>query len=268
MKSPWIHLVARTHSAEAIFLDRDTSLHAWSLLTGAFPNALAAILMPEHLHIVVPNSKGAIWKLGVVLRSIARRRGRTPQWEPIPKARAVADRQHLLRTVRYILLNPCRRGLTDDPLHWEWSTLRDLWGLVAHPWVSAERLAESLDLWRGPRFCARFHEYVCRDDCVSPTALRLPLSSATTLGSLADFEKAFAVYRKVSLHQCKRRGAERKLLVQLALQFGESSPEALAAWAGVSAQILHRFRASKPPQEWIRLRGELARLVADRRTLA
>ena len=269
MNTQWIHVVARTHFRNQIFNDRDVALHAWQRLRATFPVVLAAMLMPEHLHLVVARAKDTIWRLGVALRSVSRHLELATVWEPIPAAREIADRQHLLRTVRYVNLNPCRRRLADDPLEWEWSTHRDLLGLTAKPWVTSERLSSEVRIWQGPSFQAKFHEYVCREDCVSPGALKLPPPPRkdADLGSLMDLERAYAVFQKLSLEECKQRGPERTRLLKVAIQFSEASPQAISEWSGISSRTFYRHRGAKPSAESQSLRECLGRFVADRRLL-
>jgi hypothetical protein len=266
----YIHLVARTELARPIFENRNTALYAWNRLRAEFPRVLAAMLMPEHLHVVIPDAKDAIWRLGVALRSVTRRLQRPSLWEPIPEVRRIADPQHLRRTVRYVLLNPCRRKLVSDPLQWEWSTHRDLLGLVQNPWVKADTLQEALG-YESPSFVENFHRYVCREDCVSPSAQKMPRAQKQgwiELGSLTDLEEAYAIYRKIPKQHCKQRGPARTELLQLALHLSQASREAIAKWAGISPRILHRYRVSALQPELLELGTRLTPLISDRRLLA
>ncbi len=266
MNASWIHVVARTQFRKQIFADREVALYAWQKLRAAFPEVLAAMLMPEHLHLIVRRAKDAVWNLGVALRSVSRHMELPAVWESIPAPSGIADRAHLLRTVRYVNLNPCRRRIVDDPLAWEWSTHRDVLGLVADPWVQAPQLARELH-WKGASFRNQFHEYLCREDCVSRTALRMPpaLEQKPDLGSLTALENAFAIFRKTSLQELRQRGNERKLLLQLALLFSQASRDAIAKHFQVSIDTLERARLAKPTLELENLRCALGPLIADRR---
>jgi hypothetical protein len=200
----------------------------WDRLRAGFPGALAAALMPGHLHLVV-----AVEVVGRPRRRLARTLGwwsrRYPiakgfrQWEPPGAPRVIADRKHLRRTFRYVALNPCRDGLTGDPLSWIWSTHRDVCGALADPWVSTERVAAALG--EGSRgFARRWHAYVSGDPSVRVEGTPFPVAEPTRsvpVRSVEDIaEAACAATRAVGYEALWRPGATRDLFVALCLAQG------------------------------------------------
>jgi hypothetical protein len=48
----WNHWVARTVHPEAPFQDFDTARWMWTRLAECFPEAVSAVLMPNHIHLI------------------------------------------------------------------------------------------------------------------------------------------------------------------------------------------------------------------------
>jgi putative transposase len=48
------------------------------------------------------------------------------------RAFPIQEDEHLLTVLRYVLMNPCRAGLTQHAWEWQWSSLRH--GLMVTPW--------------------------------------------------------------------------------------------------------------------------------------
>lgn len=140
----------------------------WVRLRSVFPSALAACLMPNHLHVIVEARSPAEMRraLAYAIRALARVTGTRGVWEPVPPPSPIPDRKHLLRQVRYVHLNPCRDGLTADPLSWPWSTHRGVLGAEMDPWVDARRLAQALGKPRRG-FGEWLHAYVSADPSVA-----------------------------------------------------------------------------------------------------
>jgi REP element-mobilizing transposase RayT len=154
------HFVVRSQWGERPFLRRRACTEAWQILREAFPSRVAAaVLMPNHLHCIAApaDPEEAQARLRRIFAQV-----RWGAFERVPDSVPVPDSHHLLRQVRYVLLNPCRAGLCSDPLAWEWSTYRDLLGWVAEPWT---RLSD-LQRWVGRSHCSTleaFHRYVSSD---------------------------------------------------------------------------------------------------------
>lgn len=96
--------------------------------------------MPEHAHLLVfprcsEASVAAILqsiKQPVARRAMNRHRAASPA-DALPDRfwqrgggfdRNIVSRDALRNAIRYIHLNPVRRGLVDDPLDWPWSSAR------------------------------------------------------------------------------------------------------------------------------------------------
>jgi REP element-mobilizing transposase RayT len=171
------HLVVFTRFRQLAFRSRLEYQAMWSSLREGFVAPLACVLMPDHLHLAIEAVD-----LGVAVRSLrdrvqalARRFRRGALWEELKEPEAIPNAQHLLRTIRYIHLNPCRRGLVRDPLEWEWSTHLDVLGAVAPAWVDLRRIEGLMRFGRTP-WRERFHAYVSGDPSVqvAGTPIRSP----------------------------------------------------------------------------------------------
>ena len=116
--------------------ERSSATWLWTGLREIFGSALAAALMPNHLHVVAPTPDPQIEldRLRHLLGAYARVFG--VGWNRIPDPKPLVTIDKLVRQVRYIALNPCRPVrvgtesivLVRDPLLWEWSTHRDAIG--------------------------------------------------------------------------------------------------------------------------------------------
>lgn len=157
------NLTARTDAFP--FSDPAFCLRAWLRLEAAWPRPLAACLMGNHLHLLVPGDpQEEATRLARVLNHLQ---------GPVFRAAGTPSegRVKLRRDIRYIALNPCRARLAADPLEWAWSTHRDMVGAVARPWVD-RRTVLALEYGRDP--LASHHRYVSGDPHVSVRSTPLP----------------------------------------------------------------------------------------------
>lgn len=101
-------------------------------------------------------------------RGLRRSKGSASEigWQPVETPGVLTDREKIQRNIRYVILNPVRAGLVDDPLSWPWSTHRDFVGAVVDPWVDEERIRAVLRMDR-PGFKTWMHAYVASDDSVT-----------------------------------------------------------------------------------------------------
>jgi hypothetical protein len=171
------HLVAHAVRKARPFAEPEPAWWLWRRLRHAFPSAIAACLMPDHVHIVVNRrghggSEGSV-RLAKVLSGQTRRLRVPHLWEPVEGA-PIRDREKLLRQVRYVHLNPCRARLVDDPLRWPWSTHRGAIGAEHDAWVTASRLCR---VFEGAEagFAEWFHNYVSSDPAVAVTGTTFPM---------------------------------------------------------------------------------------------
>ncbi|MBI5480546.1 MAG: hypothetical protein HY906_16935 [Deltaproteobacteria bacterium] len=250
-----VHLTA--HSVSGIPLaEWPSASRLWRWLRRAFPHALAAVLMPNHPHLILdtPEPERARTTLALILAALGRRdpspdwSRAAPRWEPVPRPEEIPDLKHLRRLVRYLALNPCRDRLVRDPLEWEWSTHRDVVGAITDPWISAARLAAAFGaLPVAPAvFAARWHAYVSGDPhCdvngtppprpVKPTEMpRWPLGRIVAAATAATRSLAAAI---------RGRTLARRLFVQLAWRHGWRHTPTLAQACGVTVQAVGRLRA-------------------------
>lgn len=96
----------------------------------------AYCLMPNHFHLVVQTPRGNL------SRAMAQLNGTYAQWfnrrhdrvghvtQGRFKAQVVQHHRYLLAVCRYVLLNPLRAELADDPIDWPWSSCAATLGLA------------------------------------------------------------------------------------------------------------------------------------------
>jgi len=82
--------------------------------------------MPDHVHLLLSEPIGH--KLSTAIQVIKQRFSRTRTeeyvWEPRYYDHKVLTQPHFVEKLRYIHLNPVRRGLVDKPGDWKWSSYR------------------------------------------------------------------------------------------------------------------------------------------------
>lgn len=217
-----VHLVARARTGFPL-ADPSLAFPLWSRLRCVFPDAVACVLMGNHLHLLLQQDDRALRRLRAVI-------GHTAGWpfDRLPEAQTVRGRDKELRMLRYVLLNPCRAGLTEQPSSWLFSTLRDSLGLVEDAWTDPP-----LGLSR-----ERMLEHLHRDDRTGPRP-RLPAPVADVrfaVRPLGDCVLATqAAFRTPSI----RTTAARTAFFQLARRQGWSSASQLAGIAGVSRRAVY-----------------------------
>ena len=171
----WNHIVCRTNHPYAPFTHFEVASSTWLLAQKLFPDALAATLMPNHLHLIVPASTANVTneKMGALMGAVCKTVRITKLWQQLPSPNHIPDCHHLKRQIRYVALNPCRKHLVKDPLEWVWSTYRDCVGASKNSWVSSRRLVHA---FREPErgFCVRFHSYVSGDPSTAVTGTPYP----------------------------------------------------------------------------------------------
>ena len=231
-----LHLTARAVHGFPLS-DPRIARSLWSALRRSFPDTLACCLMGNHLHLLCPGEADRVVR--ALRRVLAARPG---VWlVSAPKA-LPPTRDKIRRELRYILLNPCRAALTDDPLAWSWSTHRDVLGVVLDPWVPAERLA-----WLGSP--AELHAYVSADPSVSVQGTPPPRFEGdgwpVPLGWVA--EAALSSTRS-PVSTLRRRSLARRVFLQLARVEGWDRPRELAPLCGIDRRSVHR--AWGAPEVW------------------
>jgi hypothetical protein len=263
-----LHLVARTHPGLSPLADPDAAWWLWARLRSEFPDALAACLMPNHLHLILLGMLDeARWRLAALLAGFSRRLGGGCLWQRLPEAKPIPDLRHLAREVRYVHLNPCRAKLATDPLAWPWSSHRGLLGADVDPWVTPTRLANRIG-WPRAGFGERIHAYVSGDPSVSvsgtppPTAAppsrwpAVPLDLVVVAASAATTSSTLAVRREAAVLLARDQGWNDRALIGEAI--------------GVTRRGVNLIAARARPEllEPARLCLGDARLRSDRRQFA
>jgi REP element-mobilizing transposase RayT len=238
------HFVSRARWSLRPLTDRDRCADLWRRLQSKFEVVLAAVLMPEHLHLLIesPDVERAHLKLRKTLAAFTRvHYPGSRLWDPTPTPEPVPDLKHLQRTIRYIHLNPCRRGLATDPLQWEWSTHRDAVGATSKSWVDLPRL-RTLQRVPAGSFAPEFHRYVSSDPTVRMEGTELPqrLSVFHCTGVLSLEQLANAVLQSAhapngAYSSC---GSERRVVLHLADQLGANPRKALAEFVGLQERAV------------------------------
>lgn len=252
------HIVARTYRRDILLSSHPLAPKVWSALGRAFPNALAAVVMPDHVHViaVLPDASAAMLRTGAALSAIRRTSsGDGLRWEPLEPPRTIPDTRHLQRQIRYVSLNPCRSGLAADPLEWIWSTHRDVAGAVIDPWVSSRRLGNVLGEAH-PGFAARWHKYVSGDPSVHVSGTRFPSPAAPSeiaKQPLGRIIAAAAAAHRAAPERLLRRGAARATFLALAYASGWHHLAALGRTVDASRRTaLRRGRLGvASPAAWL-----------------
>jgi len=248
----FVHLVARAYRLPISLTHHDVAMWLWPRLQRAFPFAFAVVLMPNHLHILTPAKHEDVARnqLALILGNLARSGGTRAgiRFEPIPKVQLQRDPSKLMRQARYIVLNPVRAKLVNDPLAWPWSTHRDVLGAVDRPWVSASRLASVLG--RSPREFSRWwHQYVARDDATCPDARRFPAPAQLTSFSSVPLESvayAVASATRSRVAEIRRRGRARELFLTVAVRVGWDQSCRLAAFCEITQRAVQKAARRQP----------------------
>ncbi len=249
------HTVAHARTGRLPLDAPDQALWLWSRLQLRYPSALAATLMPNHLHLVTPEEPEP---LAPLLRTFSRQHHLGETWDLEGPPEPILGLDKLARQLRYVELNSCRPflhegrrwRLVDDPLCWPWTTHRDVVGAVVRPWVTSERLCQQLG-WPAKDFLASWHRYVSADRWTSPQGQALPrlfVPERGALPDLADLSDATCAALRCLPEAVQRRGPARDLFLDLALLGGWNDLDLLAEVCDVTQRTLqrHRRRRQRP----------------------
>ncbi len=240
------HLVARARHRSLMFRSHREAMWLWQAIAQRAPGLQALCLMPDHLHLVHPDDVRLT--LARALQGFARRRNaargeRGRVVDPLPDAEPLADAQKLRRAIRYVHLNPCRAGLTDDPLAWTWSTHRDKVGLAAVPATHRSHDTHA------------FHAYVS-DPTVHVRGTELPVAGYMPSGdALGEVAQAVTEILRVPTSELRRRSPSRRLFVRCARVYTAASSRDIGAWCGLTRQAVARIPATSTAE--VRLVGRV-----------
>lgn len=249
--APWIHLTARMSPAAPELSRHDTGAWLWVQLRAAFPDVLAATLMPDHPHLVLaaedPNA--ARQRLARLLGHFGRRFGIWGRVSQVPPPAPIRGGDVLARQIRYVALNPCRARLVSCPLAWTWSTHRDVLGATVDPWVTADRLARALGM-HSRAFATRHHAYVSGDPRARINGTPLPQIAPTTTmptAALHTIAQAAAAATRTEPDAIRSRGPARALFVALAFDQGWNQIARLADLCDCCSRTITNLRHAADP---------------------
>jgi len=250
----WKHWTARTSTPHEPFRDFETAQLFWNRLKGRFPDALGAMLMPNHFHLLLPfESTSSETRDRAVLTglmgSLSSNLKMRKLWQPQSEPTSIPDRYHLRRNLRYVALNPCRKSLCKDPLEWPWSTYRDLFGSTVDQWVRPDRLARILGE-KENGFENRFHNYVSSDPSVSITGTPAPKASRPKIfaeDGIIEILNATSAALRMPASCVRKPGHLRDLFIHLACEQGWRKPTVLAKICKVTPRSIQRIISTKSP---------------------
>jgi REP element-mobilizing transposase RayT len=236
-----LHACPRAARGTLLFRDWTEARALWDRLTAGL-RFRALVLMPDHVHLQLTDA-AQLAPLAVALRSYARWRNGTrgesgPVWEYRASPTPIRGKEHVERTTRYLHLNPCRRGLVDDPLAWPFSTHRDAVGLalpaVRPPFPNPER----------------FHAWVSGDPTVDPRGTSLPRApnAVPAMWSLQQVTAAVSALTRTPAPALRTRGPVRSLLISAAAWLAAVPDTTLAPFAGVDRTTVRRAAKRRDPR--------------------
>ncbi len=229
------HLVASTRNRERTLIVPERAAWLWDRLRAAIPDALSASLMPDHVHLLAPG-KDRRARFRQVLTNYSIRWG--TRFDVLP-AQPATSHAIAFRMARYVLLNPVRDQLVEDPWAWPWSTLRDLGG-AAHPtWTTTAWVARKLRR-PSPRLAVRLS---------SSAELKVepPARGARPLPRVDLLELAVASALRVARGDVRSKVATRRLLIQASHLVCPPAAEWVASEVGCSARTVRRLRTQRAP---------------------
>ncbi len=137
------HITSRGNGGEIVFFEDGDRTGLLRLLKDVVSRfgwiCHAYCLMPNHYHLLVETpdanlSRGMRHLNGVYTQWVNRNHHRAGHlFQGRFQSIVVEKQSHLLEVSRYIVLNPVRAGMTDDPSEWRWSSYRATVGLEVPP---------------------------------------------------------------------------------------------------------------------------------------
>ena len=241
------HLVVHAAGRWAGLCNPESVRWLWTRLRAAFPDALAAAIMLDHLHLLCVGDETVLRRrLARIMAHVTQRYG-APGFRRVA-ATPVRGHEMILRTAVYDVLNAPRAGFVRDPLEWPWSTHRDVVGAIADPWVPADRLAWAVG--REPAGFGRwFHEHASRDRSVALDGTRSPRAAApmkAPMHSLADICRAAASATRGRPRDITRPGPTRAMFVALAQTQSWPSRRQLAEVCKADPSTIWRLSQTEP----------------------
>jgi hypothetical protein len=250
----WKHWTARISTPLEPFRDFESARWFWNHLHQKFPQALGAILMPNHFHLLLPFESATSEVrdhavLNGLMGSFSKVLKEPGLWQRQSEPKEISDRLHLRRNIRYVALNPCRRNLCKDPLEWPWSTYRDLFGSTVDQWIRPSRIAQILGE-KEIGFANRFHDYVSSDPSVAVTGTSAPKASSPKVfaeNGIIEILNATSAALRMPPERVRKPGIARDLFIHFASQQGWKKPAALAEICGITPRAINTIISRRSP---------------------
>jgi hypothetical protein len=247
-----LHVALHARPGQWLFHDHLEAQALWERLVGLGP-VHQLCLMPDHVHLFALRVAAAMLRgaMSGHTRWLAHRRDQPGLrlWRGYDPPEPITSPEHLQRTRRYVLLNPCRGRLVDDPLAWPWSTHRDAVGLA---WPRARKVvSDPVD----------FHAYVSRDRSVDPGGTDLPVHGLYLAApSFEQVEAAVSAVTRTPIVQLRTAPLHRRRLIRCLRCHTDLSVRAIARRLGVSPGLVGGI-----PAQWDELARVVERVLGDDR---
>ncbi len=248
-----VHLTARARFLPVELTTFEVATWFWARMRRAFPSALAAVLMPNHPHLLTGSddlrASGCTFQRLLAGLRRSSNPGSAIEWEPVGSPEVVEGPQKNRRMVRYFALNPCRAKLADDPLSWPWSTHRDVMGATADPWVDRRELRRVCG-WRASPFANELQRYVSSDPSVCVVGTPPPVPAEPTVIAqqpLVALVDAAAAATRGKPGDIRRQSNTRTLFLRLAMRHGWDDTARLATLCEVDPRTVQRHRTGELP---------------------
>lgn len=246
---PYVHLVAHLIGDLDFLAEEPVAGWLWGKLRQRFPVTASAQLMPNHLHLLTEVDEPEVARdaLARTCGHLGRRFGLGRVFERLPTAEVIPPKR-MPRVARYVDLNSTRAGLVASPLQWAWTTLRDLVGAVADPWIDARRHKEALRSGHADSI-ARWLTYVAADDTVGdrkPLAPPVDPSPDAPAFGLEALAQACAAACRVPPAELGSRADVRRLFVALCQDQGVRDTDVIARRCAVSRRTVQRALHDPP----------------------
>lgn len=241
------HIIISAHDGVFPLTQRRARVWIWHRLRRMFPNAIACVLMRDHIHVVVPGPHPRLPpSLGRALGQFQRLFfcGR-PIWRSIESTEATATRI-VGRLLIYVWLNPCGTHGLPNPLLAEFSTYRNLFGASSDPWCSASHLARVLKL-SPQRMLGGLPRRLARDlRCRATEAELRPRTDSPEVAGPTQLRRAILAAARADHGTVASTRALRIVAVQLHREVaGRIDPKVVGA-LGVKTSTAYRHAAAPP----------------------
>ncbi len=240
-----LHCTHEAAPGTLLFRTWEEACALWAILTRRLP-LCALVLMPTHVHVVLPGPR-ALPALHDALRRYAQWRNHKreesgPVWaygaQPEPVR---ATEAHRRRVMRYIHVNACIEGLVSDPLGWPVCSIRDALGFASPPVVP--RVRDPLKLHANLASSDKFED--AKRIVLGPLPKR-PADAPSA--SLAEVFAAVSSVTRTPEGAMRHRGSVRDLLVACLSECAAATPRQISEFVEVHSTTLQRILADRDPR--------------------